>query len=169
MDVANALPSVVVAVVAVTAVVSGPLVSVDLTPDPTTCDEDVRPERGNATVTVHSLPDRATLSRSEFGADVWRLDIPPARVNVTDIERRPTVSYRIQIPELGRTAGVRTVFSHCTTGRVPLRIDQPTFQPETVDNETYDATLFVTYRGTENGTKVERTLAERNVTVVVRE
>ena len=120
-------------------------------------------------MTVHSLPDRATLSRSEFGADVWRLDIPPARVNVTDIEGRPTVSYRIQIPELGRTAGIRTVFSHCTTGRVPLRIDQPTFQPETVDNETYDATLFVTYRGTENGTKVERTLAERNVTVVVRE
>ena len=169
MDVASALPSVVVAVIAVTAVISGPLVPVDLTPDTTTCDEDVFPEQGNATVTVRSVPDRVTLSRSEFGADVWRLDIPPARVNVTDIEGRPTVSYRIQIPELGRTAGVRAVLSHCTTGRVPLRIDPATFQPGAVHNETYDATLFVTYRGIENGTKIERTLAERNVTVVVRE
>ena len=169
MELAGILPSAVVIVVVATTVLSGPLGPVDLTTDPTTCAENVFPEQRNATVDPRTVPERATLTRSDFVADVWRLTVPAATVNVSDVSGRPTVSYRLQVPELGRTVGTRVVLSHCTSGRVPLRIDEATLPPEAVEEEQYDATAFVVYRGTENGTKVERTLVTRNATVEVAE
>lgn len=166
MDAASALPSLTLAAIAVVAVLSGPVGPLDLTAADD-CDEAIFPGEGNATVAVTDLPDRATLSESEFGAEVWRLDVPAATVNVSDVVGRPTVSYRLSIRDLGRTVGTTTVLSRCSTGMVRVAIDRSTFEPDRIENENYDGTLYVVYRGSENGTDVERTLVERNVTVEV--
>jgi len=166
MELAGAAPVVTVAVIAVVAVLSGPLGPVDLTTSPE-CGTEAFPGEGTASVTVDSLPEDATITRSSFGADVWRLELPPATVNVSDVSGRPTVSYRIGIPELGRTVGTTAVLSRCTTGEQRLALDRSTFDPDRIDEDQYDATLYVVYRGTEDGTDVEETLAARNVTVEV--
>jgi hypothetical protein len=170
MEPSGVLPVATVALIAVVAVLSGPLGPVDLTTAPTCGEaaaEQAFPGDGNATVTPVSVPDRATITKSSFGAAVWRLDLPPATVNVSDVSGRPTVSYRISVPELGRTVGTTAVLSRCTTGERRLALDRSTFEPERIDADRYDATLYVVYRGTANGTDVEETLVARNVTVEV--
>ncbi|RNJ27066.1 hypothetical protein [Halosegnis longus] len=166
MDIARTAPVAVVAVVALTALVSGPTTPLDFTPNSLPCDSDVRSQVGNATVDVRSLPDRATLTQTEYGARVWTLSVPPAVVNVSDVQGRPAVSYRIFIPELGRQVGSRTVVSSCTTGRISLTVGESTFPPDEVAPGEYNATVSVIYRGTDAGQQVERTLAERTITVV---
>ncbi|MDZ7746909.1 MAG: hypothetical protein U5K28_10530 [Halobacteriales archaeon] len=166
MEIARAAPVAVVAVIALTALVSGPATPLDLTPESASCGDDVRQQVGNATVEVRSLPDRATLSQTDYGARVWTLSVPPAVVNVSDVQGRPAVSYRIFIPELGRQVGSRTVVSHCTTGRLSLTVGKSTFAPDEVNPGEYNATVSVVYRGTDAGQQIERTLAERTITVV---
>lgn len=170
MELAGALPVATVALIAVVAVLSGPLGPVDLT-TASACSgatgETAFPGDGTATVTLLSAPDRATITRSSFGAAVWRLDLPPATVNVSDVSGRPTVSYRLSIPELGRTVGTTAVLSRCATGAQELALDRSTFEPDRIDDDRYDATLYVVYRGTANGTDVEEQLVARNVTVEV--
>jgi len=170
MELSGVVPVATVAFIAVVAVISGPLGPVDLTTAPTcsgATDETAFPGTGNATVTPVSVPDDATITKSSFGAAVWRLDLSPATVNVSDVSGRPTVSYRIAIPELGRTVGTTAVLSRCTTGTQRLALDRSTFEPDRIDDDRYDATLYVVYRGTKNGTDVEETLVARNVTVEV--
>ncbi|WP_153952584.1 hypothetical protein [Halosegnis longus] len=169
MDTARVAPVAVVAVVALTALVSGPATPLDLTPDTNPCEGDVRTQVGNATVEVRSLPDRATLTQAGYGARVWSLSVPPAVVNVSDVDGRPTLSYRIFLPELGRQVGSRTVVNRCTTGRLSLAVGDSTFDPDEVTPGEYNATVSVVYRGTDGGQQVERTLAERTITVVAEE
>ena len=169
MDIARAAPLAVVAVIALTALVSGPATPLDLTPDTNPCDGDVRAQVGNATVEVRSLPERATLTQAGYGARVWSLSVPQAVVNVSDVDGRPALSYRIFIPDLGRQVGSRTVVSRCTTGQLSLAVGDSTFDPDAVRPGAYNATVSVVYRGTDAGGQVERTLAERTITVVVEE
>jgi hypothetical protein len=166
MDAATALPALAVLVVAVVSVVSGPVGPVDLT-TASECSDDVFVGDGNATVTAESVPDEATLSKSAFGAAVWRLQVPPTRVGVADVQGRPTVSFRIHLHELGRTVGTTTVLSRCTTGTVELSLPRSTFEPDAVTEERYRGTVTVVYRGTADGASVERRLVRRNVTVTV--
>lgn len=170
MELAGVLPATTLAVIAVVALLSGPVGPLDLTTAPTCGEatgEGAFPGTGNATVTPVSVPDRATISKSSFGAAVWRLEVPPATVNVSDVSGRPTVSYRIGIPELGRTVGTTAVLNRCTTGEQRLALDRSTFEPDRIDADRYDATIYVVYRGTANGTDVEETLVVKNVTVEV--
>jgi len=169
VDIARAAPTAVVAIVVLTALVSGPATPLDFTPDATPCDGDVRAQVGNATVEVRSLPDRATLTQAGYGARVWTLSVPQAIVNVSDVDGRPALSYRIFIPDLGRQVGSRTVVSRCTTGRLSLAVGESTFDPDEVTPGEYNATVSVVYRGTDGGQQVERTLAERSITVVAEE
>ncbi|PSP39493.1 hypothetical protein BRC71_02710 [Halobacteriales archaeon QH_7_65_31] len=169
MDLTRVAPVALVAVIAVTALVSGPATPVDLTPDGSACDGHVRSQVGNATTEIRSLPDSATLTQADYGARVWTLAVPPAVVTVSDVRGRPTLSYRIFIPELGRQVGSRAVVSRCTAGRLSLTVGESTFSPDEVRPGEYNATVSVVYRGTDAGRQVERTLARRNVTVVATE
>lgn len=170
MELASVLPATTLAVIAVVALLSGPVGPLDLTTEPGCGEapgEQSFPGTGNASVTPVSVPDRATISKSSFGAAVWRLKLPPATVNASDVSGRPTVSYRIGIPELGRTVGTTAVLSRCTTGEQRLALDRSTFEPDRIDADRYDATIYLVYRGTSNGTDVEETLVAKNITVEV--
>ncbi len=166
MEAASALPVLTVLVIAGVSVISGPLGPVDLT-TASDCDEDVFVGDGSATVITESVPTEATISNSAFGAAVWRLDMPPARVAVADVQGRPTVSFRVHLHGLERTVGTTTVLSRCTTGAVALSLPRSTFEPDAVNQERYRGTVTIVYRGTANGTDVERTLERYNVTVTV--
>lgn len=167
MDPIQSLPALSVGAIILVAVVSGPFGVVDLTPPPSPCNEDVFPGYGNATVEVENHPNSATLSKSRFGTEVYRLEVPPATVNVTDVRGRPTLSYRIRILGLNTELGSTTILSSCRTGQQQLTMDSVTFRPDQVQNDSYDARLFVVYRATEDGEKVERELLVKNVTVEV--
>lgn len=167
MDPVQSLPTLSVGVILIVAVLSGPWGVFDLTTTNSACNEDVFPGTGNATVEVTDMPNTATLSKSRFGAEVYRLELPPATVNVSDVRGRPTLSYRIRIPGLKTELGSTTTLSSCTTGRMQLTRESATFEPDRIQNDSYDATLYVVYRGTADGEKVERELRTKNVTVEV--
>lgn len=168
MDPVESLPTLSVGVIVIVAVLSGPFGVLDLTTADAPCDEDVFPGTGNATVDVADAPDTATLTKSRFGAEVYRFEVPPTTVNVSDVRGRPTLSYRIRIPGLNTEFGSTTILSSCTTGQRPLTMDAVTFEPDRMQNDSYDARLFIVYRGTNDGHKVERELLAKNVTVEVR-
>lgn len=170
MNVPESLPAMTVGIIAVVALLSGPFGVVDFTSSHEgACQENVFPGDGNATIEITSSPDTATLSKARFGAEVYRLGVPPVTVNVSDVEGRPLLSYRIRVPRLSTELGSTTVLSSCTTGERTHSIPQATFEPNEIDNESYDATLFVVYRATEQGAEVERELLVTNVTVEVEE
>ncbi len=143
MDAAGVLPHATLALIAITAVLSGPVGPLDLTAEPTSCSADVPLGTGNATITPVTIPEEATVTKSEFGAEVYRLDVPDAAVNVSTLQGRPLVVYRIQLSELGRTIGTTTVLSDCTTGTRTLSIDTATFEPNRVTEQEYNATLSI--------------------------
>lgn len=167
MDHVQSLPALTLGVIVIVAILSGPVGVLDLTTADAPCGKDVFPGHGNATVDVTDTPNTATLTKSRFGAEVYRLEVPPATVNVTDVRGRPTLSYRIRIPGLNTELGSTIILSSCTTGQRRLSIDPVTFEPDRIENDSYDARLFVVYRGTEDGENVERELLARNVTVEV--
>ena len=169
MDVAGVLPYAALALIAITAVLTGPIGPLDLPTDPTTCDSDIPLGTGNATITPASVPDEATLTESEFGAEVYRLDVPDASVNISGIQGRPLVVYKVHIASLGRTIGTSTMLSHCTTGQRNLSIDTATFEPDQITKPKYNATIKIVYRGSENGTKIAETLVTRNISVEVQQ
>lgn len=169
MDVLKSLPALSIGLITVVALLSGPFGVVDLTPAQNPCSEQVFPGNGNASVDVRRVPETGTLSKSRFGAEVYRLNVPSAGVNVSDVDGRPTLSYRIRIPELSTELGSTTILSSCTSGERALTIQEATFQPDEIQNQSYDATLFVVYRGTEQAKKVERELVTKNITVEVEE
>lgn len=168
MDPVHSLPALSAGVIVIVAVLSGPFGVFDLTTADAPCDEDVFPGTGNATVDVEDTPNTATLTKSRFGAEVYRLEVPPTTVNVSDVRGRPTLSYRIRIFALNTELGSTTILSSCMTGERELTMNAVTFEPDRIQNDSYDARLFVVYRGTENGQPVERELLAQNVTVEVR-
>jgi hypothetical protein len=93
MDAVSVLPHATLALFAITAIAFGPVGPLELTGEQDKCATDTSIGTGNATKIHSSLPDYATLSRSDFGAEVYRLDVPDATVNVSDVRGRPLVNY----------------------------------------------------------------------------
>lgn len=169
MDAARTLPVLSIGLISVVALLSGPFGLVDLTHEQNPCNEDVFPGEGNASVDVGDAPDTATLTESRFGAKVYRLNVPPARMHISDVDGRPTLSYKVRIPKLSTELGSTTILSTCTTGERALSIQEVSFQPDIIQQERYNATLFVVYRGTEQGEDIERELLSKNVRIEVQE
>lgn len=118
---------------------------------------------GELSLQVHSTPSHEIqLERTKYGSDTYLLDVPDAVVNITHIEGRPLVVYKIRIPELGYTRGATHFLSAESTGRTNLSIDSDAFSPSKITKESYDAELVILARV--NGT--EELLAQQNVTVV---
>lgn len=153
----------IIALVVFVTVITGPVVG--LTP-PWFHDEagDVQPGHGMATVEVVDVPERVILDRSEFGAQWYRLTVPPATVHVTDIEGRPMISYQVRIEALGTDQGSTTFLPSSTERTVALTMKQWRYDPADVTQESYTGEVIVTYRGSDS----TRTLVRRNVTVEVR-
>jgi len=142
--------------------VSGPLVgAVDLTQEPTGCTEPIG--SGSATVDVDSLPDSATISKGQFGAETYYLDVPDGSATVTNVTGQPILSYTISIPELGRTAGPTLFLCADQSSQQTLSIQRLTIDENTLDDEAYDATLTLILRG--DGEEV--LVREQSITVEV--
>ncbi|MDF9745569.1 hypothetical protein [Natrinema salsiterrestre] len=160
---------VVIGVITATVFTSGPFVPVDFTSRDSPCEGGVLSNQGTAVVQSSSLPESATLSRSEFGAEVWKLSVSDADVRMTDIRGCVRFTYEIAIGELGITSLSTTTVSEESSERTTLSIPKTTVDPDRVTEDRYDAELNLTYHGTENQTAVERTLVSRNITVEVEE
>lgn len=150
----------VVGLVVVTTLVSGPLVgAVDLTTEPD------RPALGSGSVTVASasLPERATLTAGRFGADEYTLAVPDATVEITAVDGRPILVYRLSIRERGYTRSTTHFLSDRNTGPYALSLADDSFPPSTVQNDSYAGHLQVIVRA--NGTS--RVVAEQAIPVEV--
>jgi len=157
----------VVGVIAATVLASGPLVPVDLTTVDEPCEGGALAADGSATVERATVADSATLRKSDFGAAVYRLAVPDARVTTADVDGCVRFTYEISVAELGVTSfSVATVAADSADDtRVP--IPEASFGPDRITEDRYDAEVRLVYHGTEDGSSVERTVASRNVTVEV--
>lgn len=167
MSLFNYLPAVSALLIITTAILAGPVLSIPGEPTESACSADVFPGNGNASVSVIDLPKTATIEQSRFGAEVWRLKVPNAHVNVTDIEGRPLITYKIILHELRQTTGSSVTLNHCQN-TTNLSIMEATFAPNEITRKSYNATLKVIYRGMESGETVETELATKNITVQVK-
>jgi hypothetical protein len=167
----------VVVVVAVT-LVSGPLVGgIDFTKPREAPDSSFCQRSGNASVSVVSVDESSfTLEQQSYGARSYLVDGEPTVVSVDDVTGCPLVSYEVRIPALGFFS--RRVYflgnggetpttkpGSPTTGRtISMSLVGGSFDPDSVDQRSYEGVLVVGVQGDTN-----RTIYESNITVGVRD
>lgn len=134
----------VVGVILLVTLVSGPLVgAVDLT-HKQRCRAPVG--SGSASVTVDSLPDRATISQGKFGSKAYYLQVPDGAVTLSNVTGQPLISYDISIPAMGLTTGPTMFLCAGQSRRQTLSIQQRTIDRDELTADSYNATLTVTLR-----------------------
>jgi len=142
--------------------VSGPLVgAVDLTQEPRGCTAQIG--SGTADISVESLPDSATISKGQFGAETYYLEVPDGSVRATNVSGQPILSYTISIPELSRSAGPTLFLCAHQSARQQLSIQRLTIDESELDADSYDASLTLLLRG--DGEEI--TVREQSITVEV--
>lgn len=171
MEYAEYAPVISALFIIVAAVLVGPVFGIPAdSSDGGGCSVDAPIGTGNASVSVRDLPDRAVIERMDFGSELYQLRVEDAAVAVDDVRGRPTVAYklRVDLTDGARAIGSTAILSRChdTTS---ISIEDSSLEPDRVENESYDGTLTVTYRGSRDGEDVENELAVKNVTVEVRE
>jgi hypothetical protein len=154
-----------VALVCVTAVVSGPLVpQVDLT---ASVSSDIQTEgtlgNGSASLTVDSLPAGATLTPGRFDSEAYYLQTPQIEVTAESVTGRPILVCRLDIPALGYSTSRLAFLNESATGPHTFQFETGPFGAEQLDAESYRGEFSVFLRA--NGK--EEVVASRNVTVVV--
>ena len=156
MDVARVGTVLSVTVVLVTLVVTGPLVGVDAgTPEASLGD-------GTATVEDVRLASPLTMTPGRFGTGVVYLRIPNAAVELSSVQGRSRLVYRVAVPALDfNRVGTRTISSGAT--RTTVGMSDRAFVPETLANDSYRANVSVRLQSF----AVDRTVFERNATVEV--
>lgn len=152
------------------AVLVGPVFGIPTDTRDGGCSVDAPIGTGNASVSVRDLPDTAVIERMDFGSDLYELHVGDAAVAADDVRGRPTVAYKlaVDLTDGARAIGSTAILSRCQDVS-SISIDDSSLEPDRVENESYDGTLTVTYRGSRNGEDIETELAEKNVTVEVRE
>ena len=162
------LPLLTGLLILVLAVAAGPVIGILGQQSDSTCNVDAPAGTGNASVSVTGLPDSALLERSRFGAEVWRLSVDPARVDVGPVSGRPTVAYKLRVEgeDVYYTASSTTILSRCyDTSQIVIEDSQ--LSRRTLEQDSYNGTFEVTYRGSRGGDDVEKRLAVENITVRV--
>ena len=149
-----------VAVIVLVTVASGPLVGAVTVPEGGVSGPD--PGTGAATVSVVSVPDRATLEPGEYDTDVSYLEVPDAVVDVSAVTGTPVLTYSLSVPELKSRSSV-FFLKPGAEGRMELSMDRLSFDPDTVDREQYTGRLRLVMRGADG----EQTLYERPIVVEV--
>jgi len=166
MDYDHGLVGVTVLFIAVTTLVSGPLVgAVDFT---TASDEPLFSEpTDQATVEVVSEPEGdVVLEQGDFGNDVFVLRMPPMTIRTPVVRGTPRVTYKIRIRGLRYNRVTSNFLSAEQQGeQFVLEIEEYTFQPDRITESEYTGELSVTVHDSDGSTVVYRT----NRTVVVQE
>jgi len=142
MDVERAAVVGTVALVAVTAVLSGPLVGgVDFTRAAHA--PDAGAGTGTAEVSVESVPEVVVLERGDFGAGTYHMTAPDAVVRVGRVTGNPHLEYVIEIPALDYVEG-RTVRLHDADGeRLHLAVRPVELGPRIVTGTSYNGTISI--------------------------
>jgi len=150
----------VVAVLAVTLVLTGPFGVVDATTrNPTTVGD------GQANATVERLDtDEMVIDSGRFGTQVSYLRLPDATVSVSDTVGQPRLVYRVVVPALGVDSVATEVLSAGQSGTLRLELRDRGLDPAAVTEDQYRATVTVRVQSFER----DRTVFETNETVEVR-
>ena len=156
-----------VALICVTAVISGPLVSqIDLTASASGSGDtqtDGTLGDGSASVAVDSLPAEATLTPGRFDSEAYYLETPQIEVTAESVTGRPILVCQLDIPALGYSTSRLAFLNESATGPHTFQFETGPFGAEQLDNESYRGELSVFLRA--NGEK--EVIASQNVTVVV--
>jgi len=150
----------VVAVIVLVTVASGPLVGAVTVPEGGVSGP--APGTGTATVSVVSVPDRATLEPGAYDTDVSYLEVPDAVVDVSGVTGKPVLTYSLSVPELRSRSSV-FFLEPGAEGRTELSMDRLSFDPGAVDRERYTGQLRLVMRGSGG----ERTLYEGPIVIEV--
>lgn len=162
MDVARASVWGAIVVVLVVSLASGPLVgAVEFTH---ASENDAPPGSGHARATVLSTPDSVALEKGEYGSGSYYLRVPDAVVRLEGVSGQPLLTYKLYIRELGYSRGTTHFLSPTSEGRMEVSLSTDAFAPDRIQQEQYRGELILRLRDDRG----ERTLAEKNVTVVVR-
>lgn len=160
MDSRRAVLSGVIAVIVVTAVLFGPLVSgISL------ADEEAVAFGADGSLTVASaaFPETATIEPAGYGAANAYLTVPATTVEFGSLRGNPTLVYTLRIEALGlqRSTSHFLDSSHGPTFEATMA--SATLEESALDQSEYDATLSLNVR---NASGI-RTATERNITVEV--
>lgn len=161
MESAVRLELAVVAVLAVTLILTGPFGVVDATAgNPTTVGD------GRANATVERLAtDEMVIDHGRFGTEVRYLRLPVATIGVSNTVGQPRLVYRVVVPALEVDAVTTRVLSTGQSGTLRLGMRDRGLDPAAVTEEQYRATVTVRVQSFEQ----DRTVFERNESVEVRE
>lgn len=154
-----------VLIVVLASVASGPLVgAVDLTHEQDVLALD--PGNGSVTVSNVEVPeDRFGVERGRFGSELHYLQTPPVRVNVSEVEGQPLLTYEVRVEKLGYV-GVRTYFlgeDVQRSGGLTVKIPRNQIRSAVESDRTYRAELILSVRETTG----RRVIHRQNVTVEV--
>ena len=152
----------VVAVVVVTAVVSGPLVSaVDLTG--TGSFDTATAGTGSVDVGEVTLPESGEISAGRFGTNATYLRVPAASVEIQRVIGQPILTYRLSVPELGYTRESVSFVTERNEGQFSLTLGEASLDSADVSRESYTGDLSINVRS-DTGS---RTVANGTVTIEV--
>jgi len=159
MDAARAGTVLSVTLVLATLVATGPLVGVTAVgPSESGLGE------GTATVEDVHLATPLSMTPGRFGTGVVYLRIPDAGVELSAVEGRSRLVYRVAVPALGfDRVGTRTIATGRT--RAAVEMSDRAFAPAAVNASRYRARVTVRVQSF----AIDRTVFDRNVTVEVRD
>lgn len=101
--------------------------------------------QGNATVDGVDPPRTGRFDRA-LQSESYYLQVPDARIRVTSIEGRPTVSYKLSIPALGYSRGTTHFLGPGDTGWVALSLARDTLPDSRVTESSYEGTVSLVLR-----------------------
>jgi hypothetical protein len=162
MDSRRVVLSGVIAVIVVTAVVFGPLVSgISLADE----DEVDFGADGSLTIASAQFPETATIEPAEYGAANAYLTVPATTVEFESLTGAPTLVYTLRIEALGLQRSTSHFLDDSYGPTFEATMASTTLEENTLDQSEYEATLSLNVR---NGSGI-RTAAEQNITVEVSE
>jgi hypothetical protein len=154
----NRVVAVTVLVVLAVTLASGPLVGVSLTDDPA-----ADGEPNHISVSVDEAPNDATLVADRHNDHLYHLRADPVYITASDVSGRPTVVYRVEVPELNHTRSAGMFVTEAGTYEVSF--DPSNVDSERVEQDRYEGTVTVQAFDVDGS----RVLVERTVTVEVDE
>ena len=153
MDFTRTLPAITVIGVLVTSLLTGPIVSPT---DPSSAESEPIPGEGSADVEIISIPEAGTLDPVEHASSGYKLFLPSATVNVSNLSGRPMLVYKLRVPELGFISGTTYVLNSKFTGRQTLEFEEPVLDRASLERATYHGEVLVIKRVHERDTVLYR-------------
>lgn len=159
MDLGSYAPYFAAAIILLGTLASGPLALADRP-----AEQANQIGTGSVTISEVRLPETATLRQGQFGEDSYYVQAPPATVVFEDVQGRPILTYKLEIPGFGYTRESAFFLGPDTDDRMQLALERDQLAPDEIQNDSYAGVLRIVDRSGDES----RVVAERNVTLRVR-